>query len=321
MDDTKRIAVSDLEAGQKIKSTFMVISRRLGNFRDRSGYFLSMVLGDKTGQVEAKLWDGGEEFYGRCREGDIVVVTGETAEYRGSLQLYLDTVEVCGDEGWDPVEFLPASSRDTGEMLDELHDIISTVKNPCLRRLLDSFFTDRAWVERFSTAPAAKRYHQAHIGGLLEHTLNVARAALKILEIYPHVDADLLLTGAIIHDFGKIEEFKYDRLIDYTDEGRMLGHIVLGIKMVGSRIDEIPDFPEKLRLKVLHMIASHHGEYEWQSPKRPKFLEAALVHQLDLMDAVVDVFTRAKAEKENDSGSDGNWTSWVRALGRYVYTG
>jgi len=313
-----RICVSDIKLGQQISSTYLVKSKRLGSFREREGHFMSLVLGDRTGEVQALLWEGAEDVYPGIAPGNLVLVSGLVREYSGALQINLDSISIYDGEDFDPADFLPVSPRNSEEMLQELQLIIDSVENPFLKKLLNLFFSDSRWVEAFKKAPAAKKNHQAYLGGLLEHTLKVSTLAAKIAEIYPHADRDLLIAGTILHDIGKLEEYQYRSTIDFTDEGRLLGHIVLGMRQVDGRINQIHDFPGNLRLKLLHIIASHHGRYEWQSPKRPKFLEAAIIHNLDLLDATVETFSSA-VDETNDRNS--SWTGWVRELERFIYTG
>ncbi|HHY59264.1 MAG TPA: CRISPR-associated endonuclease Cas3'', partial [Clostridia bacterium] len=199
------------------------------------------------------------------------------------------------------------------EMWEELQQKIAGIANPHLQSLVRQIFGDETLAEQFRRAPAAKAHHQAYLGGLLEHTLNVVKLAEQIAAAYEGVDRDLLLTGALLHDIGKIYEYRYDVFIDYTDAGRLLGHIVIGAGLVQERLRDLPDFPETLKLKVLHMIVSHHGRYEWQSPKRPKFLEAAILHQADYLDAEVDKFLQARNNYPQDS-----WP-YSRALERYIF--
>jgi len=313
-----RICAAEIELGQQISSTYLVKSKRLGSFREREGHFMSLVLGDRTGEVQAVLWEGAEDVYPGISQGDLVLVSGLVREYSGALQINLDSISVYDGDDFDPADFLPVSPRCPEEMLQELMLIIDSVENPYLHKLLDLFFSDSQWVETFKKAPAAKKNHQAYLGGLLEHTLKVGASAAKIAEVYPQADRDLLIAGAVLHDTGKMDEYHYRSTIDFTDEGRLLGHIVLGVRQVDEKIKQIQDFPGNLRLKLLHIITSHHGRYEWQSPKRPKFLEAAIIHHLDLLDATVDMFTGA-VEENNDENS--SWTGWVRGLERFIYTG
>ena len=308
--------IENIRHGLTIDSVYLLQSKRLQGFRGKTGKFLLVVLGDRTGSLEARIWENGEELYEKFNPGDLVKISAETGEFRGKLQLNISSINLYRGKDVDWSAFLPVSPKDKKEMLKALDNIVSSITNPDLSGLLLSFFSDPEWVKKYSTAPAAKKHHQAYLGGLLEHSLNVAQACQQMARVYPQINRDLLLTGAILHDIGKIDEYTYERVIDMSDQGRLLGHIIMGIQMVDRVIEGLPDFPENLRLKILHMIASHHGEYEWQSPKRPKFLEAYMLHQLDLLDARVDTFTRAIEERVN---SEEAWSDWVKDLERYVY--
>jgi 3'-5' exoribonuclease len=198
-------------------------------------------------------------------------------------------------------------------MLVKLQNLMASMRNDYLSSLLDQFFGCPERVKAYTTAPAAKLYHHARLGGLLEHSLHVAQICDCLATVYPGVDRDLLLTGAILHDVGKTEELFWPGIIEYTDSGKLLGHIVIGINQIRTLIEKISGFPPELELKLLHLIASHHGRYEWQSPKRPKFLEASLLHHADLVDAEADQFLHAPEEGQ------GNWSAFSKALGRSVY--
>ncbi|MCL6612963.1 MAG: HD domain-containing protein [Peptococcaceae bacterium] len=313
-----RVAVADLKNGMRLASSFVVKSKRLTPYKGKPGNFLSLILGDSSGQVEAKIWERGDEANSAINAGDVLEIKGEVREFNGSLQVYIGSYRVCRESEFDPREFLPVAPGDTKQMLNELKGMIDSVENAHLRALLFDFFNDGEWRERFCTVPAAKANHQAYLGGLLEHTLNVARAAAAAVRLYPRLDRDLLLAGAILHDIGKVEEYRCDRLIDFTDQGRLLGHIVMGVSEVDRRIRQLEGdpFPENLRIKILHIITSHHGLYEWQSPKRPKFMEAAVIHILDMLDTVVDAFARAADE---NTGENSSWSPWIRSLERYVF--
>ncbi len=314
-----RVRVLDLKSGMKLVSSFVVRAKRLTPYKGKAGNFLSLTLGDSSGQVEAKLWERAEEAYGTLNVGDLLEIKGDVREFNGVLQVNVGSYRVCREDEFDPREFLPSSPGDTGRMLAELEVLVDSVRNDHLRHLLASFFSDVQWRERFCAVPAAKVNHQAYLGGLLEHTLNVARAAAAAAGLYPRLDRDLLIAGAVLHDIGKVEEYRYDRYIDFTDQGRLLGHIVMGVSEVDRRIRDLerdPPFPENLRIKVLHIITSHHGLYEWQSPKRPKFPEAAVIHVLDMLDTVVDAFSRAL---DGGAGENSSWSPWIRSLDRYVF--
>ncbi|MBC7324974.1 MAG: HD domain-containing protein, partial [Moorella sp. (in: Bacteria)] len=215
----------------------------------------------------------------------------------------------------DPARFIPAAEG-LEEAKEKLHQLIISLANPYLKALLSLLFSEQDFYAAFCLTPAAKQYHHALLGGLLVHSVTVAAAADSIAKDYPQADRDLLVAGAILHDIGKVQEYRCRGAVEQTDEGRLLGHIVSGALLLDRYINRVPGFPEDLRLKLLHMVISHHGRYEWQSPKRPKFLEAALLHQLDLLDAQADMFSRAAASRED---KDSPWTDWVKGLDRCVY--
>jgi len=305
--------VAELEVGQPVYNVFQIRRKELLPFKEKAGKFLSLSLGDKTGEIDAKLWDNAEEEAAGLNVADFVLVKGMVTTYNQRPQITLESVKKVSVKPSDLVYFLPTSPRDATEMWEELQQKIAGIANPHLQSLVRQIFGDETLAEQFRRAPAAKAHHQAYLGGLLEHTLNVVKLAEQIAAAYEGVDRDLLLTGALLHDIGKIYEYRYDVFIDYTDAGRLLGHIVIGAGLVQERLRDLPDFPETLKLKVLHMIVSHHGRYEWQSPKRPKFLEAAILHQADYLDAEVDRFLQARNNYPQDS-----WP-YSRALERYIF--
>jgi len=314
-----RIDAADLKNGMKVVSSYIVKSKKLIPYKNKPGHFMNITLADSTGQVEAKVWDNAEDAFGIINAGDLLEVNGDVRDYNGAPQLNINSFRQCSDDEFSPESFLPATPKNIAEMLAELQGFMDSIQNRHLRNLLRSFFDDRQWVDMFCTAPAAKANHQAYLGGLLEHTLNVARNSLAAVKLYPRLDRDLMLAGSILHDIGKIEEYSFHRFIDFTDEGRLLGHIVMGVNEVDRRIRLIGEndpFPADLRLKILHIITSHHGLYEWQSPKRPKILEAAVIHTMDMLDTVVDAFSKVL---DDPTGDNSAWSSWNRTLERYIY--
>ncbi len=310
------IFVEELKPGRRVDGVFALKGKRLLPLRSGTGHYLAVVLGDKTGQVDGRVWEGAHEKDQECRVGDVVRVQGQVEEYNGKLQINIAAMPVCRDHDIDPLRFVPMSRLDKESARDRLSAAAGSLSNRHLKDLLSLILTDDEFIKTLLLSPAAKRNHQATIGGLLEHSLGVAAAAEQIAALYPQIDRDLLVAGALLHDIGKVEEYRIGADIDFTDEGRLLGHIVLGVRLLDKYIGRLPNFPEELRLKLLHMIVSHHGRYEWQSPKRPKFLEAAVLHHLDMIDAAVDMFGSAAAGRENQ---DDNWSGWVKGLDRYVF--
>jgi 3'-5' exoribonuclease len=270
---------------------------------------------DKTGQVDGHIWQVTDEITASVTKSPFVRVTGRVITYNGRLQVTVSAVSTVDPAEIQVEDYLPVTPKDRAVLLAEIRAAIVKIANPFLRKLLESFWSDSAWLDAFTNAPAAKMHHQPYLGGLLEHTTNILRLIPVVCSNYLETDQDLLVSGAILHDIGKIQEYEYQTKIGFTDAGHFLGHIVLGLKMVEQVIAEIPDFPKELELKLLHMIASHHGQYEWQSPKRPKIIEACLLHHLDLMDGEAFKFAKTLTLESAE-----DWL-WEKSLERWVYVG
>lgn len=310
-----KVLVSSLRDGQEIASFFMVKNRQLRSFRDKSGSFLVLRLCDCSGEIDAKLWENGENWYRKIKDTDVVKVSGKTQIFNGTLELQISRLRLANDEEYQLEDFLPSTEQDVDQMLATLRRVIGRVENRFLRLLLDRFF-DEDGCRDFATAPAAKMVHHAYLGGLLEHTLEVVKLCEESLGLYPMLDRDLLLTGAILHDVGKVREYVYRRTIEFSDEGRLLGHIALGEQMLVQEARCIDGFPEDLLVQLRHMILSHHGQYEWQSPKRPKTIEACVLHLADYFSGQVAIFVASiKANQELDS----SWTSYNKFLDRSIF--
>lgn len=309
-----RVYVRDLRDGDEVTATLLVRRAMIQNYRDREGVFLRLRLGDRTGDIEARVWDFDVDKQAVPRPGDLIKVAARATTYQEGLELHIESYSSVRWEEVDPTDYLPVSAQDPNLLVAEIRDVVASMEDPHLRALLESFLSDDAWVSAVMTAPAARINHHAYLGGLLEHTVHLVRMVPVLLRNYPQANRDLLLTGAILHDIGKIEEYTWERYIGVSDRGRLLGHIILGIETVSRRMEAIPSFPAILRAKVLHIMASHHGQYVWQSPKRPKFLEACLVHYIDLLDAEANRFLPTP-------GSPVEGWEWVDRLDRWVYRG
>ncbi len=310
-----KIFISGLSKGQTVESTFLVKDKVLTKTKAGIPY-LSIKLTDRSGELDGRIWDNALDFLPLFEKDDFIRVRGEVDEFQGTLQLRIGRLKKCAEEEIQLEDFLPAATQDPGKMLAELRDLASQVRQPFLRQLLDAFFDDEGLMKKFQSAPAAKAVHHVFLGGLLEHTLAVVQLVLLVGPRYRKIDLDLLLTGAVLHDLGKISELTYDRTFDYTDPGRLLGHITLTVEMIDEKIRALPGFPENLAMLLKHLILSHHGEYEFGSPKRPKTLEALLLHQLDDLDAKMNGFL-ALIEKEKDAPS--RWTSFHKLFDRFIY--
>jgi len=310
-----KIFIEQLRKGQTVESIFLVKEKGLTKTKMGNPY-LSLRLADRTGEVEGRIWDNALDFASMFEKDDFVKVRAEVDEFQGVPQLRISKLRKCAESEVRLEDFLPKTSKDVENMFAELKTIASRVRQPFLQKLLDGFFQDEQWAKKFKLAPAAKAVHHVYLGGLLEHTLSLVHLVLLIGPRYPGIDQDLLLTGTIFHDMGKISELSFERAFDYTDPGRLLGHIVLTVEMVDEKIRTIPDFPENLSLLLKHLILSHHGEYEFGSPKLPMTLEAVLLHHIDDMDAKMNA-VMAWIEKEKDNPS--RWTSYYKLFDRFIY--
>jgi 3'-5' exoribonuclease len=307
--------VKEIQRDLRVSGLYLVKAKRLGATKKGDPY-MSLTLADRTGEIEARVWDRVQELSPLFREGDIVRVEGHAGLYQDQVQLTLSDLRPSGEPG-DPHLFLEASPRDAAEMMLSLRQLLKGIRNPHLKALVDRFLSDHAFLSLFRLAPAAKNFHHSYLGGLLEHTLSVCDLVGPVAAHYPHLDRDLLLSGAFLHDIGKVRELTFERQIDYTDEGRLLGHIVLGLGMVEEKLGGMKGFPQETALRLKHLISSHHGEYEFGSPRRPKFLEAFALHLVDDLDAKIHGIGRFMDRDRQE----GNWTEFNRLFERYFLKG
>jgi 3'-5' exoribonuclease len=306
--------VGDLAPNEAITAIFLVLSKEIRQKKTGEPY-LSLHLADKTGEVEAKMWDNVAEVMDTFDRDDFVKVKGLVQVYQNRSQFTIHRVRRVEENEVDLADFFPCSERDPDEMWSELRGIIAGLQNPHLRALLESVFADEPTAALYRMAPAAKTIHHACRGGLIEHVLSMCTLARFTAAHYKNVDLDLLLTGVILHDIGKIEELTYARSFGYSAAGQLLGHIVLGLRLLAAKFDKLPNFPPKLRMLVEHLIISHHGELEFGSPKVPEFAEAVLLHQLDNMDSKMETVRNAL---QRDKSVDGEFTGWVSSLERVL---
>jgi 3'-5' exoribonuclease len=310
--------IAELVEGQPVTSYFL--AKQIQVRQRRSGEpYLALVLADRTGELPAVMWEGVDESVRSLSDGDIVKVQAVLGSYHGEPQLTVTRARRAGSEEVSPDDYLPRAESDPAAMLAALDGAVESIGEPHLKQLLRELFADPPTRAAVSAAPAAKAIHHAVLGGLLEHTVSVVGLCRLLADHYPAVNRDLLLAAAILHDLGKIKELTWDRVFDYTDPGRLLGHITLGALMVEERIRTIPDFPSVLANSLLHCILSHHGELEWGSPKRPKTLEAIVLHYAENLDGKVNSFL-GFAKRYPDPQHPG-WTLFNKALDRYLYVG
>jgi 3'-5' exoribonuclease len=313
----KNVYARDIRQGDKVSEVFLVAEKSMA-YSQKGAPYLNLKLKDRTGELDGKVWDNAPEWDQAFKKGDFVQINARAVSYRNAVQLNVLGLRKLEESEVDPMDFLPVSEGDPEEMFAELMGFVEKIATPHLKALLMAFFRDESLVRRFKRAPAAKSFHHNTIGGLLEHTLSVTRLLERAADHYPGANRDLLITGGILHDIGKIHEFSYDRMVEYTDAGRLVGHIVMGVEMLDARIAGLPDFPEPTAMALRHLILSHHGVLEFGSPKRPKTLEALIVHHMDDLDAKVNaLMTFIEASPEEDS----DWTPYHRLLERYIYKG
>ena len=311
----KAIYISDLQPNQLVKDgVFLVRSKEVRQKKTGEPY-LSLLLGDRTGELDAKMWDnvaGVLETFGR---DDFVKVKGLVQVYQNRPQLTLHTLQRVGESEVEHGDYFPASKRDPEEMFAELRGIIDGIGNAHLKALLVALFDDQEIAARYRQAPAAKMVHHAYLGGLIEHVLSMCALCRLVAPRYSDIDLDLLLAGAILHDIGKIHELSYSRSFSYSTEGQLLGHILIGLRMIDDKLRGLPDFPPKLRGLLEHMILSHHGELAFGSPKVPLFAEAMLLHQLDDLDSKMECIRTLIGQ---DRQVDGVWTGYNNVLDRPI---
>ncbi|MCR5800854.1 MAG: HD domain-containing protein [Lachnospiraceae bacterium] len=253
--------------------------------------YLNLVLMDKSGSLDAKIWDPGDPGIDEFDKLDFIEVTGDVTSFNGNLQLNVKRARKAYEGEYDPSEYLPQSSKDIEKMYEDLKKHIASVKNEYYRKLLENFFMDdEEFIKRFKNSSAAKSVHHGFVGGLLEHTLSVTNFCDYMSKAYPFLKRDLLITAAICHDIAKTKEFSPFPENDYTDDGQLLGHIVMGSQMVGERAASIEGFPQVLLSQLQHCILAHHGKYEYGSPKLPALAEAIALNYADDADAKMEIF-------------------------------
>ena len=305
--------INELQPNQNVEGLFLVAHKEVRQ-KKTGEPFLSLTLADRSGDVDAKMWDNAADVIPTFAQSDFVRVKGATQVFQNRLQFTIHKLRAVAEAEVDLADFLPASSRDRVEMFGELMGYVASVTNPHLKSLLEGILSNPWVAEGFRDAPAAKSVHHAWIGGLIEHVLSLCALA-RFAAAHYKLDVDLVLTGVILHDIGKIRELEYVRSIRYGDQGQLLGHIPIGMQMATEQIARMPDFPPRLRDLVLHMILSHHGQLEFGSPKVPVFPEALLLHLLDNMDSKMEAM---RGLIEHDRLIDGNWTLYSSTLERTV---
>lgn len=294
---------------------FLLVKRSELRLTKSGKEFLTLEVGDKSLSVTANIWDDYQSFAtikNLINSGSIIKIKGSMDDYQGSPQIKVDSVRLLKDsEDVDPSYFLPVSSRNLEEMISEFNSRIELVGNQLIKTLLTNIFTEERF-KKYSSAPAGKMWHHGYISGLLEHTLEIIKICDLMCDIHPEINRNLLIAGAMLHDFGKIEELSFESAFEYTDKGKLLGHIVIAAMIVGKEMDLINNFPEDYRNNILHLILSHQGKLEYASPVVPKTLEAITLYQADELSAKVNAYKNTIAsEIKNDS----QWTRFIHLAG------
>ncbi len=317
-----RTYVNDLKSGDTIDEVYLVADKQL-RANKNGNLYLQVDLRDKTGTVNAKMWNATEAIFHSFDVNDYLRVRGKTQIFQGAMQLILSDVQVLEPTRVEAADFLPHTPQDIDKLLARLREIMLSLTNPHLRALAESFLMDDEFVRKFTTAPAGIKNHHAYIGGLLEHVVNLLEVASRIAPFYPQIDRDLLLAGVFLHDLGKIDELTYQKAFAYSDEGQLVGHLIIGVEYLDRKAAEAAGltsepFPHELLLRLKHMILSHHGTYEFGSPKLPMTLEAVALNMLDNLDAKIASFHDQIRDDRDPSSA---WTQYNPAIGRKLFKG
>jgi 3'-5' exoribonuclease len=318
----ERQYIAHLADGINVEEVYLVSEKQLRANRN-GNLFLQLEVRDRSGSMSARMWNAGEGLFRTFEEGDFLRVKGKVQLFQGALQMIVNNLDKVHSSTVHLSDFLPHTEQDVSKLFEKLRSVLMRLSNPHLRGLIECFLMDEVFVDQFCRAPAGIRNHHAYVGGLLEHVVTLLDGAERILPLYPDVNRDLLLVGIFLHDVGKVRELSYDRVFSYTDEGQLIGHLIIGVEMVNEKIPQVSDltgepFPQELLLRIKHMILSHHGTYEFGSPKLPMTPEAIALHALDNFDAKVHTFTRDIREDNNPQSA---WTPFSQSMQRRLFKG
>lgn len=314
--------VNQLGDGESVEEVFLLADKQLRANRNASLYLLA-TLRDRTGIINGLMWNMTETSVAPLNAGDFVKVKGKVQLYQGALQIILTHIQPIPSNGIDPSDFHATTNKNVDQMLLRLREILLSISEPHLKLLMERFLADPELMRDFALAPAGIKAHHAYHGGLLEHVVNILETAQRIEDLYPKVDFNLLRAGIFLHDLGKIREMSYATAFAYTDEGQLLGHLAIALEILDAKIAEVTQlsgrpFPIEITLRLKHMILSHHGTYEFGSPKLPMTPEAIALHHLDNLDAKVHEFARSI---QDDPNAGSNWTPYSPRLDRKLYKG
>lgn len=318
----RRRFVNELGEQENVAQVFRVSEKQLRPNRNGNLY-LQFELSDRSGTVPARMWNASESVYRSFDNGDYLYVEGSTQLFQGNMQLIANRVQRMEPSEVNEDDFTPLATVEVDRLVVRLGELLRGIGNIHVRNLAECFLLDEDLMRKFTRAPAGIKHHHAYAGGLLEHVVNLMEVADRIAPCYPQIDRDLLLMGAFLHDIGKVDELSYDRDMSYTDEGQLIGHLVMGVGMLEEKIGEAErlagePFPRETALRLKHLILSHHGEYDYGSPKLPMTLEAVALFCLDNLDAKVAAFHQQMRDDPNVGSA---WTNFNPALGRKLFKG
>ncbi len=313
--------IHTLADGDNVEEVYLVTEKQLRANRNGNLY-LQVELRDRTGAISGRLWNAGEQLFRSFEESDFLRIKGKVQLFQGALQMILSHLDRVGSEQIELADFLPHTEQDVSKLYERLRTLLRKLDSPHLRALAESFFMDDEFAQAFCKAPAGVRNHHAYVGGLLEHVVTMLDAADRIAPLYPELDRDLFLMGVFLHDIGKVRELSFARSFAYSDEGQLIGHMVIGVEMLSEKAARAAEltgerFPVELLLRLKHLILSHHGTYEFGSPRLPMTPEAIALHYLDNFDAKLNTFTREIRQDANMS----SWTPFNQSLDRRLFKG
>jgi 3'-5' exoribonuclease len=313
--------IAEYQPGEQVDDEVFLIKSKDLRRTTQGSLYIHAVLIDRTGEMVARAWQASESMFTALPEGGFIRLKGRVESYKGNLQFIIEAIRTVEEAEIDVGDFLPRTKKDIDAMWARTREILGEVEHPVLAELVGEFLADDELMSRFRKAPAAMTMHHAYVGGLLEHTLNVLELAVRVIPLYPELSLDLVLVGVWLHDIGKAAELACDRAIEYTDEGQLLGHITLAVSWIERKTDAVAKrtgapFPERIKWCLEHIVLSHHGQYEFGSPKLPAIPEAIAVHHLDNLDAKISMYL---GEITGDPNPTGHWTNYNRALATKIY--
>jgi 3'-5' exoribonuclease len=316
-----RRCVQQLADGDTLDDVFLVAEKQMRANR-QGNLFLQLQLCDRTGGISARMWNATEHHFRTFEAGDFLRIKGKVQLYQGSLQVLFTNFEPVPRDRVELGDFMPRTEQDVDRLFERLRSLLRP-EQPALRALTECFLMDEPLMSGFCRAPAGIRNHHAYVGGLLEHVVTMLEVADRILPLYPEVNRDLLLLGILLHDIGKVRELTFENILGYSDEGQLLGHLAIGIELLNEKLAQVPKltgepFPAELALRLKHMILSHHGSYEFGSPRLPMTPEAVALHYLDNLDAKLHSFTR---EIRDDKQGTSAWTPYNHGTQRRLFKG